>query len=63
MSEHQLGTREYDFAEADEISVSIGKIEENAQTTVNDTGWSEEEKERMRNFGYDSLDMVRAWYS
>lgn len=34
MSEHQLGTREYVFAEADEISVSIGKIEENAQTTV-----------------------------
>ena len=63
MSEHQLGTREYVFAEADEISVSIGKIEENAQTTVNDTGWSEEEKERMKAFGYDSLDMVRAWYS
>ena len=31
--------------------------------TVADTGWSEEEKERMKKFGYDSLDMVRAWYS
>lgn len=63
MSEHQLDTREYVFDEADEISVSIGKIEENAQITVRDTGWSEEEKERMKTFGYDSLDMVRAWYS
>ena len=63
MSEHQLDIREYDFAETNEISVSIGKIEENAQITVKDTGWSEEEKERMRAFGHDGLDMVRAWYS
>ena len=63
MSERQLNTREYDSAETNEISVSIGKIEENTQITVKDTGWSEEEKERMRQFGYDGLDMVRAWYS
>ena len=63
MSEHQLDTREYDSAETNEISVSIGKIEENPQITVKDTGWSEEEKERMRAFGYDGLDMVRSWYS
>ena len=63
MSERQLNTREYDSAETNEISVSIGKIEENAQITVKDTGWSEEEKERMKQFGYDGLDMVRAWYS
>ena len=63
MSEHQLNTREYDSAETNEISVSIGKIEENTQITVKDTGWSEEEKESMRQFGYDGLDMVRAWYS
>jgi hypothetical protein len=63
MSEYQLDTREHDSAEANEINVSIGKIEENAQVTVKDTGWSEEEKERMRVFGYDGLDMVRAWYS
>ena len=37
--------------------------EENTKITVKDTGWSEEEKERMQAFGYDSLDMVRAWYS
>ena len=64
MSEHQLDAREYVFAEADEITVSIGEMEENfPQITVSDTGWSEEEKERMKTFGYDSLDMVRAWYS
>lgn len=64
MSEHQLDTREYVFAEPEEISVSIGEVEENfPQVTVSDTGWSEEEKERMKALGYDSLDMVRAWYS
>ena len=64
MSEHQLGTREYVFAEADEISVSIGEVEENfPQVTVSDTGWSEDQKERMWSFRYDGLDMIRAWYS
>lgn len=63
MSEHQIDTIKYDSAEADEINVSIGKIEENAQISVKDTGWSEEEKERMRQYGYDSLDVARAWYS
>ena len=64
MSEHQLITREYFFSESDEPSESSGEIEENfPQITVSDTGWSEEEKERMKTFGYDSLDMVRAWYS
>lgn len=63
MSDHQLDTRQYDSTEANKISVSIGKIEETTQITLKDTGWSEEEKERMRAFGYDGLDMVRAWYS
>lgn len=63
MSEHQLGTRKYDSAEKNEISISIGQIPENAQITAKDTGWTEEEKERMNAFGYDGLDMVRAWYS
>lgn len=44
-------------------AVSIGKVEKNSQVTTTDTGWSEEEKERMKVYGYDSLDMVRAWYS
>ena len=63
MSEHQLDIREYDSAETNETSISIGEIPGNAQITAKDTGWSEEEKERMKAFGYDSLDMVRAWYS
>ena len=53
----------YDSAATNEIAVSIGEIPEDAQITVTDTGWSAEEKERMRSFGYDGLDMVRAWYS
>lgn len=43
--------------------ISIGKIEGEAQVTSNDTGWSEEEKERMRQAGYDEMDIIRAWYS
>lgn len=31
--------------------------------TSNDTGWSEEEKERMRQAGYDDMDIIREWYS
>lgn len=43
--------------------VTIGKIPEDEQITVTDTGWSEETKERMRQAGYDDMDMIRAWYS
>lgn len=57
MSVHQFDTSEHVFAEADEA------LPEDAQIIVKNTGWSEEEKERMKAFGYDSLDMVRAWYS
>ena len=63
MFEYQLDTIEYDSAETNQLTVSIGEIPENAQITVKDTGWSEEEKEHMKQFGYDGLDMVRAWYS
>ena len=52
-----------DSAEKHAMTVSTGKIEKKAQLTAADTGWSEEEKERMRTYGYDSLDMVRAWHS
>ena len=52
-----------DSAETYIMAVSTGKIEKNAQLTTTDTGWSEEEKERMKAHGYDSLDMVRAWHS
>ena len=63
MSECQFNTLNHDSAATNEIAVSIGKIPGDAQITVTDTGWSAEEKERMRSFGYDGLDMVRAWYS
>ena len=56
MSEYQLDTMESAHAEANEM-------EEDAQVTVKDTGWTEGEKDRMKQFGYDGLDMVRAWYS
>lgn len=46
-----------------ETFVTIGKIPEDEQITVVDTGWSEETKERMRQAGYDDMDMIRAWYS
>lgn len=63
MSEHQFDTMECDYAEANKIGVSIGEILENAQIAARDTGWGKEEKERMKQFGYDDLDMVKAWYS
>ena len=44
-----------------EVCISIGKIEGEAQVTSNDTGWSE--KERMRQAGYDDMDIIREWYS
>lgn len=45
-----------------DVCISMGKIEE-AQVTNKDTGWSEEEKERMREYGYNDMDIIRAWYS
>ncbi len=50
------------FQEQDTF-VTIGKVPEDEQITVADTGWSEETKERMRQAGYDDMDMIRAWYS
>ena len=50
------------FQEQDTF-VTIGKVPEDEQITVTDTGWSEENKERMRQAGYDDMDMIRAWYS
>ena len=63
MQTDNAASTKYDSARTSDTSVSIGKIEKNAQITATNTGWSEEEKERMEKYGYDSLDMVRAWYS
>ena len=46
-----------------DVCISIGKIEGDTQVTSKDTGWREEEKERMRQYGYDDMDIIRAWYS
>lgn len=48
MLELQTDKMNRDYAETNDISISIGKIEENTQVTPID---------------YDGLDMVRAWYS
>ncbi|MEI3479614.1 MAG: hypothetical protein V8Q84_11610 [Bilophila sp.] len=42
--------------------VTIGKVTEDEQITVADTGWKET-REHMRQAGYDDMDMIRAWYS
>ena len=31
------------------------------QLTFADTGWTDEEQNSMRQHGYDSVDMLRAW--
>ena len=33
------------------------------QLTNNDTGWSEEERKVMREYGYDGMDILRVWLS
>ena len=56
-------TKTPDSTEARNLSITIGKLPEDAQVIIQYTGWSEEEKNLMRQAGYDSLDMVKAWYS
>lgn len=63
MLERTAAKMSHASAEKSDLCISIGKVENNAQVTTADTGWSEEEKERMKAYGYDGLDMVRAWYS
>lgn len=58
-----LNTQVSESPEAKGIATLIGNLSEDNQITTKDTGWSEEEKERMRQNGYDDMDMVRAWYS
>ena len=33
------------------------------QITITDTGWTEEERNSMRENGYDNMDMLRSWQS
>lgn len=63
MPTHHTENTQADLSETHAMTVFIRRVDKDAQTTVNDTGWTEEDKKRMKQFGYDSLDMVRAWYS
>ena len=63
MSTCHVDTAEKDSAETKEHCITIGKLPKDAQLTTKDSGWSEEEKERMRQAGYDGVDIIRAWYS
>ena len=33
------------------------------QLTIVDTGWTDEERESLRERGFDDMDMLRAWLS
>ncbi len=43
-------------------NIAIGKIDEHAQITEKDTGWSEAYREKLRAAGYDGMDILQAWY-
>lgn len=58
-----IHSRKFPQSPEQDTFVTIGKVPEDEQITVTDTGWSEEAKERMRQSGYDDMDMIRAWYS
>lgn len=45
------------FREAD-FNVVIGKIDEDIQLKEKDTGWSEEYREKLRDAGYDGIDIM-----
>ena len=63
MPHNTVDTKNSASADAIDLNVSLGKITEDTQLTEKDTGWSEEQKERMKQYGYDSMDMLREWYS
>ena len=46
------------YAPAESVNV---ETEGFPQLTITDTGWTDEEKNTMRQHGYDSIDMLRAW--
>ena len=37
------------------------ETEDFPQCTITDTGWTDEERNGMRQHGYDGIDMLRAW--
>ena len=49
-------TRIYDPAESADVTT-----EDFPQLTTADTGWTDEERNAMRQHGYDGMDTLRAW--
>ena len=49
-------TRIYAPAESADVAT-----EDFPQLTTADTGWTDEERNAMRQRGYDGMDMLRAW--
>ena len=49
-------TRTYAPAESADVAT-----EGFPQITIADTGWTDEERNAMRQHGYDGMDMLRAW--
>jgi len=37
--------------------------EDDSQLTIADTGWTDEEREVMRQRGFDDMDMLKVWLS
>ena len=46
------------YAPAESVDVATEGF---SQLTIADTGWTDEERNNMRQHGYDGMDMLRAW--
>ena len=46
------------YAPAESVDVAT---EDYPQLTTSDSGWTDEERNAMRQHGYDGMDMLRAW--
>ena len=46
-----------------EIQNNDTQDESYPQLSIADTGWTDEERETMRERGFDDMDMLRAWLS
>ncbi|MDM8329947.1 integrase arm-type DNA-binding domain-containing protein [Desulfovibrio piger] len=51
------------FSDGMNVNIAVGKLPAQTQVREKDTGWSEAQREQMRNQGYDGIDMVNAWYN
>ena len=46
-----------------EIQNNDTQDESYPQLSITDTGWTDEEREAMREQGFDDMDMLRSWLS